>query len=68
MVTQIDRYFRAVYGDDYAFRAPETFENALERWMLYSTSAGGKELAAAEMRNIEAMAAAAKAARTSPKK
>jgi len=30
------RYFRTVYGDDYVYRAPETFHNMLERWMLYA--------------------------------
>ena len=34
------RYFRAVYGDDFAFRAPETFLSWLERWMLYTASIG----------------------------
>jgi hypothetical protein len=30
----ISRYFIAVYGKDVGFRAPETFPNLVERWML----------------------------------
>lgn len=31
---QIHRYFVAVHGKDYIYRAPETFPNRVERWML----------------------------------
>jgi len=50
---QVARYFRARYGNDWAFKAPETFPNALERWMIYST-ARDNHMAEAEMANIEA--------------
>jgi hypothetical protein len=30
----INRYFVARHGKDYFYRAPETYDNALERWML----------------------------------
>jgi hypothetical protein len=30
---QAQRYLRARYSSDYIYRAPETFENALERWI-----------------------------------
>jgi hypothetical protein len=30
---QAHRYLVARYGKDYVFRAPETFENTLERWI-----------------------------------
>jgi hypothetical protein len=30
----ISRYFTALYGKDVGFRAPETFPNLVERWML----------------------------------
>lgn len=48
----IHRYFVARYGDSYTFRAPETFDNALERWMLYVGGNAG-DMAEAEMVNIE---------------
>jgi phage-related protein len=50
----IDRYFKARYGDSYVFRAPETFDNALERWMLY-VAGGSGDLAEQEIVRIEAM-------------
>lgn len=31
---QIHRYFVAVHGEKYGYRAPETFGNKLEQWML----------------------------------
>lgn len=36
--SQIHDYFTALYGQSYAYRAPETFTNALERWMLLVVS------------------------------
>jgi hypothetical protein len=50
----ISRYFKARYGDDYVFKAPETFDNALERWMLYVMSNEGFDMAEQEMAKIEA--------------
>jgi hypothetical protein len=51
----VGRYFRARYGDDYVFKAPETFPNALERWMLYIASGneGGDAMAETTMKDIE---------------
>jgi len=51
----VNRYFTARYGKDYVFRAPETFDNALERWMIYITSDEGMDMAEQEMARIEAM-------------
>jgi hypothetical protein len=50
----IHRYFVARYGANYAFRAPETFDNALERWMLY-VAGGSGDLAEQEIVKIEVM-------------
>jgi hypothetical protein len=52
---QVGRYFKARYGDSVAFRAPETFENALERWMIYATASGNgsEQLAEETMALIE---------------
>ncbi len=50
---QVSRYFKAVYGDDVVFRAPETFPNVLERWMIYATTPGGEKLAEEHMQFIE---------------
>lgn len=33
----VGRYFRAVYGPDYVYRAPETFPSKFEQWMLAIT-------------------------------
>lgn len=51
---QIHSYFTALYGDSYVYRAPETFSNALERWMLL-IAAGDFEAAASQMTEIEIM-------------
>lgn len=40
--SQIHRYFVAVHGEDYIYRAPEMFRNMLERWML-GIARGGEE-------------------------
>jgi hypothetical protein len=52
IASQIDRYFKAVHGKDYVFRAPETFPNAVERWML-AVAADSEESAEEEIRLIE---------------
>lgn len=49
---QIDRYFTTLYGENYVYRAPETFTNALERWMLYVAS-GNLNTAGIQMLEIE---------------
>lgn len=51
---QIDRYFTTLYGENYVYRAPETFANALERWMLLVAS-GNLNTAGIQMLEIEAM-------------
>ena len=48
----IHRYFVAVYGADYVYRAPETFGNALERWMI-AVSIGVLDFAEKQMEYIE---------------
>lgn len=53
--TQIDRYFRAVHGESYGYRAPETFGNLLERWML-AVAGGNLGYASELMAEIETMA------------
>lgn len=57
---QIGRYFVARYGNEVGFRAPETFDNALERWMLY-VSGGSMDLAEKEMALIERKCAESRA-------
>lgn len=58
----IHRYFVAVYGKNYVFRAPETFPNVLERWMLATATSiqNGHDSGVAEecMKLIEKMAKA----------
>lgn len=50
---QVNQYFTALYGESYVYRAPETFTNALERWMLLVASgdivAAGDQMAEIEM-------------------
>lgn len=48
----IHRYFVAVHGRSYIYRAPETFDNVLERWML-AVAADNQEVAEEHMRTIE---------------
>ena len=50
------RYMIAVYGKDVFFRAPETFENVLERW-IWAVSADEMKMANECMVEIEKMAA-----------
>lgn len=50
--SQIHSYFTALYGESYTYRAPETFDNALERWMLMVAS-GDLDAAASQMAEIE---------------
>jgi hypothetical protein len=49
---QAHRYLRARYGDDYIYRAPETFENLLERW-IWAVGADAESLAEECMKAIE---------------
>ena len=51
------RYLVACYGKSYIFRAPETFENLLERW-IWAVGAGEAEFAEQQMTAIEQLAAA----------
>ena len=52
---QASRYMVARYGPNVGFRAPETFDNVLERWIL-AVSAGDKEFAEESISRIEKMA------------
>lgn len=51
---QINRYFVGLYGEDYTYRAPETFPNQLEVWMLLVCS---RDITAADeqMEKLERM-------------
>lgn len=51
IVSQINRYFQAVYGEDYVYRAPETFDG-FEQWML-AVASGNEERSDELMTNIE---------------
>jgi hypothetical protein len=53
---QVHQYFTALYGENYVYRAPETFDNALERWMLMVAS-GDLDAASRQMTEIEALIA-----------
>jgi hypothetical protein len=53
---QAKRYLEACYGKSVWFRAPETFENAVERW-IWSVASGEIEFAEDCMAKIEEMAA-----------
>jgi len=48
----IDRYFKAVHGPTYVYRAPETFQNAVEQWML-AVAADSEEMAEHTIATIE---------------
>lgn len=48
----IHRYFVAVHGEDYVYRAPETFGNVVEQWMAY-IAGGSLLMAEACIRRIE---------------
>ena len=48
----VHRYFVAVYGKGYIYKAPELFQNTVERWMLH-VSAGDMEEAEREIAAIE---------------
>lgn len=50
--SQVHQYFTALYGENYVYRAPETFDNALERWMLLVAS-GDLDAASSQMAEIE---------------
>lgn len=54
--SQIHDYFTALYGQSYSYRAPETFDNALERWMLL-VAVGDLDAAARQMAEIETLIA-----------
>jgi hypothetical protein len=55
---QAQRYMSAVYGPSVGFRAPETFDNILERWILaVGMGVPGVGFAEECMSTIERMAA-----------
>src|SRR5579859_4229656 len=53
---QACRYFRAIYGPDYVYRAPETFGNLVERW-IWAVGGDVAQMAEALMADIERLAA-----------
>jgi len=50
--SQAKRYLEARYGESVWFKAPETFENVLERW-IWSIASDAPELAEQCMTQIE---------------
>lgn len=53
---QAHRYFQAIYGPDYVYRAPETFGNLVERW-IWAVGGDVPQMAEASMADIERLAA-----------
>lgn len=49
---QAARYLRARFGPDYVYRAPEAFENTLERW-IWAVAGDAPDLAEECMAAIE---------------
>jgi hypothetical protein len=60
---QAQRYLDAAYGKEWHFRAPEAFDNALERWIVY-LALGSREMAADTISRIEKLAAQQKESRS----
>lgn len=56
---QAHRYLVARFGDSYVFRAPETFDNVLERW-IWAVAAGNVEYSEECIAKIEVLAVADK--------
>ena len=50
---QAHRYLVARFGDDYVYRAPETFSNVVERW-IWALAAGSGAMAEQCIAAIEA--------------
>jgi len=50
---QASRYLVARFGENYAYRAPETFGNVVERW-IWALAAGSREMAGQCIAAIEA--------------
>ena len=50
------RYFRAVHGDAWVYKAPEQWQNMVERWM-WALACGDLDDAEATIARIEQMAA-----------
>lgn len=48
----IHRYFVAVYGKDYVFKAPEAFNGTMERWLAY-IAMGSREMAEQTIQDFE---------------
>lgn len=55
---QARRYFNAVHGPDWVFKAPEQFSNLVERW-IWALQSGDLDFAETIMAGIETMAAEA---------
>jgi hypothetical protein len=49
---QASRYLTARFGEEYVYRAPETFTNVLERW-IWALAAGSPEMAEECISRIE---------------
>ena len=49
---QASRYLKARYGEDYVYRAPETFQNVLERW-IWGVAADSATIAEESIKTIE---------------
>jgi len=56
---QANRYFTAVYGPDWVYKAPEQFPNLVEQW-IWALAAGDLDLSETVMAKLETMAAEAK--------
>lgn len=52
----IGRYMTAVHGKDWVYRAPETFGNLVERWLL-AVASGDVDFAGEQISEIERLAA-----------
>ena len=56
---QAGRYFTAVHGPDWIFKAPEQWANLVERW-IWAVASGDVEFSEQVMGQLEAMASEAK--------
>jgi len=60
VAAQANRYFTAVHGRDWVYRAPEQFPNLVEQW-IWALASADLDLAEQVMTRLETMAAEAKA-------
>lgn len=59
VAAQANRYFTAVYGPDWVYKAPEQFPNLVEQW-IWALAASDLNLAEYVMTRLETMAVEAK--------